>query len=244
MLIATIADVHGNAPALEAVLDDLRRARPDRVVQLGDAFNGPIDPAGVVRLLRSMPMLHVRGNGERMVLESDPAGRTRSATFARERLNDADLGWIAQWPQVAAEEAFTACHGSPSSDVEYLLESLVPGGVGLKEPTEVAARLQDVTTPVLFCGHTHVPRVVRAREDLLVINPGSVGLPAYQDDAPIPHRMEAGSPEARYALVEVSGKTVRVSQIAVPYDYEAAARAAESEGFRDWARALRTGYAG
>jgi hypothetical protein len=74
-----------------------------------------------------------------------------------------------------------------------------------------------------------------------VVNPGSVGWPAYEDDEPVPHRMEAGSPHARFAVVDdVSGRW-EVSLLAVEYAWEEAALMAESFGRADVAAALRTG---
>ncbi len=243
MKIAVIADIHSNRPALEAVLTDLSRHRIDRLVHLGDAFNGPIDPAGVAALLRPIPMLHVRGNGERMVLSDDPNERKSSANYARERLTADDLEWIRSWPRSRIEPDFLACHGSPESDIEYLLEEVLPGGVRLRRAADVLTRLGPVESGLVLCGHTHVPRFVRLNRRCAVLNPGSVGLPAYADDSPSPHRMETGSPEARYALAELSVAGWSVSHLAVPYDHEKAAAIAEAEGFVDWAVALRTGYA-
>ena len=77
-----------------------------------------------------------------------------------------------------------------------------------------------------------------------VVNPGSVGLPAYCYDSPRSHAMEAGSPHARYAIVDLDDARCRVEQIAVPYDWETAARTAATNGRHDWATWLRTGRAG
>ncbi len=68
---------------------------------------------------------------------------------------------------------------------------------------EVAERLGAVSAPLVLCGHTHMPRLARSGATL-VVNPGSVGLPAFDDTNPYPHRMETGSPHARWALVERS----------------------------------------
>ena len=76
-----------------------------------------------------------------------------------------------------------------------------------------------------------------------IVNPGSVGLPAYTDDDPWPHAMEAGSPHARYAVLEHTRTGWRVDPVAVEYDWEAAARAAERNGRPDWAAWIRTGRA-
>lgn len=243
MRIAIIADIHGNAPALEAVLEYLGRGKYDRVIDLGDAFNGPIDPAAVVKMLRAQPIVHVRGNGERMVLSEDAQQRTRSATFARDRLGPEDLAWFSTWPMVQVDGEIVACHGSPTSDVDYLLEEIAPQGVRLRAPADIAARISGFRAPMILCGHTHIPRYVRVDDQVSVVNPGSVGLPAYADAAPIPHHMETGSPAARFAVAERGEAGWHVTHYALRYDHEKAARAAEREGFPDWAHALRTGYA-
>jgi predicted phosphodiesterase len=244
MRLAVIADIHGNAPALEAVLADIARSGADQVVHLGDAFNGPIDPAGVLRRLRATPMIHIRGNGERMVLSDDPAVRTRSAVYARERLSAEDLRWIGGWPELFRHADFFACHGSPSSDVEYLVEEPLREGVRLRSAAELEANVRGLATGLVLCAHSHVPRLVRAPDGTCILNPGSVGLPAYALGSPLPHKMEVGSPDARYAIAEKEAEGWRFCHIAVPYDHEHAATAAEREGFPDWAAAIRTGYAG
>lgn len=75
------------------------------------------------------------------------------------------------------------------------------------------------------------------------MNPGSVGLPAYTGEAPHPHAMEAGSPHARYAILEKEAAGWQVEHVSVVYDREEAARTAEGNGRPDWAGWLRTGRA-
>lgn len=243
MKFAVIADIHGNAPALEAVLADIDEGGIDQIVHLGDAFNGPIDPAGVARLLRSRPMIHLRGNGERMVLSDDPAVCVRSAAFARERLSADDLRWISGWPAVFAHAEFFACHGSPASDVEYLIEEPLGDGVRLRSAAEIETTLGGVTSALVLCAHSHVPRWVKLRDRRWVLNPGSVGLPAYALPSPRPHTMEVGSPCARYAIAEKVGEGWRINHLAIPYPHERAAAAAEKAGYPGWATTLRTGFA-
>ena len=86
---------------------------------------------------------------------------------------------------------------------------------------------------MLLCGHTHVPRAVRLRDGRLIVNPGSVGL-----------QINHGSPDARYAIVELRGGKYYPSFHAVPYDHFAAARQAEANGFPQWRDALVTGWVG
>ena len=243
MKLAVIADIHGNAPALEAVLDHLKKHNADLVVHLGDAFNGPIDPSGVVSLLRSTQMIHIRGNGERMVLSNDPSVCTGSAAIARECLNDEDLLWISGWPETFQHEEFFACHGTPESDIEYLVEMPLTQGGRLKTSEEIQARLAGSNKKLILCAHSHVPRWVKVSNQQWILNPGSVGLPAYSLLSPFPHKMEVGSPCAKYALVEKVEGGFSVCHFSIPYDYEKAANAAEQHGYNDWATTIRTGYA-
>jgi predicted phosphodiesterase len=243
MRIAVIADIHSNSLALEAVLEDIETQQVDEIVHLGDAFNGPIDPAGVARLIRPIAMVHVRGNGERMVLAGRAEERTRSATYARERLDASTLDWVATWPFSWSCEHYFACHATPASDVDYLVEELVPGGWRFRKRGEIGTLLTGLSAPLVLCGHTHVPQFVRVDERRAILNPGSVGLPAYKDTKPIPHAMQAGTPDARYAVVQIEGTTVRVSHRCVPYDHMRAAGMAEQAGFAEWVPALTTGYA-
>jgi predicted phosphodiesterase len=141
------------------------------------------------------------------------------------------------------------CHGSPRSDIEYLLETPEGESARLASETEIEERLEGRIPEhisLLACGHSHVPRVVRLSSKLLIINPGSVGLPAYDDDHPYPfsqfHRIENGSPDARYAVVEKYDGHWRCELISVPYDHESMALLAERRDRPDWAHALRTGW--
>lgn len=94
---------------------------------------------------------------------------------------------------------------------------------------------------LFLCGHSHIAQTRRLPDGSLVVNPGSVGWPAFADDAPYPHVIESGRPHARYAVLERSGQGWTVQQAAVEYDFEAAASLAECHARPDIARALRTG---
>ena len=94
---------------------------------------------------------------------------------------------------------------------------------------------------VVLCGHTHTPRVASIG-GVLVVNPGSVGLPGYRDTNPVPHVMEVGTPHARYALIERRGGRWAAELRAMPYDHEAAAQQAEWHGRPQAAHAVRTGW--
>ncbi|OGC07693.1 hypothetical protein A2V82_11055 [candidate division KSB1 bacterium RBG_16_48_16] len=77
----------------------------------------------------------------------------------------------------------------------------------------------------------------------LAVNPGSVGLPAYSDDRPEPHKMESGSPHARYAVLSHTATGWMVEQLAIPYDWKKASEKARQNGRDDWAVWLESGRA-
>jgi predicted phosphodiesterase len=130
------------------------------------------------------------------------------------------------------------CHGTPHSDCTALLQSAEHAAT----PQEVEARLGRVQVDLIACGHSHVPRSVRSAQGQLIVNPGSVGQPAYADDTPYPHCVETGSPDARYAIAEENNGRWQVNLISVPYDHRAMAALAKSRGRLDWECALMTGY--
>jgi predicted phosphodiesterase len=184
--------------------------------------------------------VHLAGNHERQVLAGSPGA---SDEYARSQLGAAELAWMATLkPSLWLSENVLLCHGTPGSDITYFLESVEPGHMRPATSAEVDRRLGDVRAELVACGHTHVPRSVRASNGTLIVNPGSVGLQAYDDDHPVFHQIENGSPDARYAIVEqVAGAWIS-TLIAVPYDFRAMAELAERNGRPDWARALLTGY--
>ena len=246
MRIAVLGDVHGNLAALEAVLRDLRAASPDVVVNLGDLVSGPFDPAGAAAAqmaLDAQAGAHtIAGNHERHVLEG---GEGASDAYARARLSAAQLLWMAGLPgtlSLLGGRVF-ACHGSPAGgDLEYLLEDVSGGRTQLDRIEAIRPRLAGIgAAELVLCAHTHVPRAVRI-DGVLVVNPGSVGMPCYRDVEPVPHAMEAGAPEARWALVEHGAGGWRVELRAVPYDAEVAALQAGRAGRPDLAHAARTGW--
>lgn len=241
--IAIIADVHGNLPALEAVIADVASRGTDRVVVLGDHVSGPLWPREAADLLVRQGWPCISGNCDRLVSREPVESLGASDRFARERLSEAQLGWLAGLPAtLLIEEVVLAVHGTPADDSAYLLETVDHAGARLARQAEISDRLGDTTAEVVLCAHSHVPRVARVGERLIV-NPGSVGLPAYCEDQPVAYEMETGSPDARYAIIERGANGWRTMLVAVPYDREGAIRRAQQAGRDDWVTSLRTGYA-
>jgi predicted phosphodiesterase len=242
--IAIIADIHGNLPALRVVAEDIVRRGIPTVVNLGDHASGPLWPAETLNYLMQQPWTQIAGNHDRQLVELSSDTMGASDRYAIEQLSPAQLAWLGALPATARiGDAILACHGTPTENNRYLLETVERGSVRLAKPDEITDRIGDVEAEIVLCGHTHLPRLIQALEQLLVINPGSVGLGAYTDQEPEPHAVEVGSPHARYAILEQQGPQHMVTFVTLPYDHFAAAQRAYENGRPDWAVALRTGRA-
>jgi predicted phosphodiesterase len=244
--IAALSDIHGNLAALDAVLADVERRRVDIIVNLGDIVSGPLDPAGTANRLMPLGLPTIRGNHERQLLTQPPALMCQSDRHADQQLTAGARAWLASLPPTLrlADDVFL-CHGTADSDLDYLLEHVDKDGARPATLPEIEARAKKCDASLILCGHSHVPRTVRLDAWQLVVNPGSVGLPAYACSDPYPHVMEASSPHARYAITEYGDdRTWTAELIAVEYDWEAVAQSAAASGRDDWAFALRSGRAG
>ncbi len=116
------------------------------------------------------------------------------------------------------------------------------GSVCLKPRAEIEALAEGISQPLILCGHSHLPRAVRLSDGRLIVNPGSVGCPAYDDDTPYYHRVEAGTPHASYAICEKQGSTWAVSFRLVSYDHMSQSRLAGQNGRPTWEAGLATGW--
>ena len=243
MRIAVVSDIHGNLAALEAVDKDLRRRGVDGTVNLGDSLSGPLLPLETAQFLMAQDWIHLAGNHERQILFPGGLRRGPSDAYAHSQLTIRELDWIVGLEQTLAfGDEVLFCHGTPRSDTEYFLETVEHGGMRAARAEEVDARLGDARAALVLCGHTHVPRSVRASGGCLIVNPGSVGQQAFDDDVPLRHKVETGSPDARYAIVEFVAGEWRAALISVPYDPRYMAQLATQRDRPEWAFALLTGY--
>jgi len=204
--VAALYDIHGNLPALEAVLADVERERFDRVVVGGDVFWGPW-PAETLARVRALGSgaLFVRGNCDRETFALDPVGNYATVnTWVASKLSADDQEFVARWPLTAqlmiegiGEVCF--CHATPRSDTAIITPRT-------PEPALVDA-LGGTNATVIVCGHTHVQFDIAAGSKRL-LNAGSVGC-GYE-----------GKPGAYWLEL---GPTIRHRR--TEYDYEAAAAA-------------------
>lgn len=259
MRIAVFSDIHGNLPALEACWAHLQaQGGADLVVNCGDILSGPLWPAETADWLMAhnatkSPWPTIAGNHERQALACGHAGdkpHGASDVFAFQRMSEAHRQWFATLPgTLALANDVMVCHGRPTVDYEYLLETVTPEGSRMANAAEVAQRLAPVAAcanaSLVLCGHSHLPRAVQVEDGPLCVNPGSVGLPAFDDDHGHFHIHQTGTPHARYALCERASPRAswHVSLFNVVYDWQAASAKAAAEGFGHWAKWLATGFA-
>ncbi|HET6506814.1 MAG TPA: metallophosphoesterase family protein [Baekduia sp.] len=218
-MLAILYDIHGNRPALEAVLEDARSLGADRWLLGGDYSAFGAWPVECVEILRALEeeATWIRGNWERWQVEEDAlpdAEVIRGAWVAvREALGDGLVDELFRLPVSATLGDTLFVHGSPGSDVE----SFTP-----EASEDDDQLLAGVTAPRVIFGHTHLQFARRAASGIELVNPGSVGLPW------------DGDPRAAYATLSDDGETLDLHR--VEYDVEAAATAVTALGGA-WAEA-------
>ncbi len=200
MRIAVLADIHGNLPALEAVLKDVDNLGVDAIWVAGDHVGYNPWPNEVVRVLRERKVTAIRGNHDRAALTGDTSWFNDLAAAAirwtRIVLTPASVGYLkllqdrlrANLP----EGTVAMYHGSPRNDDEYVMPWAVD-----------EALMRRARAHFVILGHTHVPRAYSSRYGVLV-NPGSVGQPRDRD------------PRASWALLDTWTRGVLARR--VPYD--------------------------
>jgi predicted phosphodiesterase len=201
-VLGLLYDVHGNLPALEAVLADAEAAGAERYLLGGDYALFGAWPRETVERLRELEAEWIRGNGERWTASPEDAPDQVQPAIARcrELLGEELVRELAELPETLSRDDTLYCHGSPGSDVV----SFFP------EPADDEADLlRGVEAPRLVFGHTHLAFQRRAGE-IELVNPGSVGMPF------------DGDPRAAYGLVGNGGE---VELRRVSYDHGASAAA-------------------
>ncbi len=234
MKIALISDVHGNLPALEAVLEHSCERECDQLWDLGDNVGYGAFPEEVVSLLKEKADRAIIGNYDLKVLKfrkKQDAWKGKknplklfSFKWTYEQLTKSSRRYLKKLPE----------------EIEFDLEGIRiqlshAGPGGLKEPLnpgvpeERFAAVGDSDIDVYLFGHTHVSFAYRAA-DTWFINPGSVGRP---DD---------GDPRASCAILTIKDGALEVEHYRVKYDVERAVRQAQACGLpEEFRRMLRQG---
>lgn len=243
--IAVISDIHGNSFALQAVLEDLDKQHVDAVLNLGDSLYGPLNPEETFKLIAGHNMISISGNQDRFILVNEEKREELNPTlaFVRSSLPEEAFDWLNTLEPNKVWRNMYLCHGNFEQDDTPLIEKFENGEVVQKSQHELENETKIVKQDIILCGHTHVPKVLKlSSSGKIIINPGSVGLAAYDDETPFYHKMESSSPLAKYVVIELDGsQVISITQRNVKYDYEQAAKQAEKNNRPDWAWWIRTG---
>jgi putative phosphoesterase len=202
--VAALYDVHGNLPALQAVLVEVEREGVDEIVFGGDIASGPPLPRETVELVRSLPNARaIRGNADRLdspAFRDDP-GRL----WVEQRLAEEQIAWLAELPFSTVLDDTLYVHATPQDDESVITE--------LTSDERLAELLAGVEQRRIVTGHTHM-QLERRSGDVLFVNAGSVGRP-YE-----------GRPGAYWALLDDDTVVLRRTE----YDLESAAEGIRASG--------------
>lgn len=236
--IAVFGDIHGNLPALEAVLDDIDQRAVKDLYCLGDLVGYGVRPNEVIAAIRKRDIPTIMGNYDLGVGQDSEDCGCAYRTPAARALGERSIAWsnahtlpenkvylrtlLDKITLQLGDLTVVMVHGSPRKVNEYLYKDRPEAGL---------ERLLDmVAADVLICGHTHLPYHRILSSGRHVVNAGSVGKPKDND------------PRACYLLVLADGKDLSVEFIRVPYDVEQAAREIEATEMPDeFAEMLRLG---
>jgi predicted phosphodiesterase len=216
--LALLYDIHGNLPALEAVLRDAEAAGATSYLLGGDyATFGPW-PRETVERLDSLPTVaRIRGNVDRWLREEPevPADAKQlvdtALTVARAALGPALVARLHELPERAEIDGVLVCHGSPLSDIESFAPEAQAG--------EARLLAGEASRTILF-GHSHQQFQRPGPSGTLLVNPGSVGMPL------------DGDPRAAWALYENGQILPRRT------DYDIERAAAQMRSYGDWAEPI------
>jgi putative phosphoesterase len=216
--VAAISDIHGNLPALEAVLAEVEREQPDLIVVCGDVASGPM-PAETIDLLKTLPRTRfVHGNADRgLVEEFDQKPRSPwpgpFADWCAKQITPAQRDFLASFEDTVLVQGVEGigsvlfCHATPRNDVDVMTKETALD--------RMRVHLSSVDADMVVCGHTHM-QFERTVDDVRVVNAGSVG-------------MTYGEPGAYWAML---GPALQLRR--TDYDREAAAQRIRA---KDWPKA-------
>jgi putative phosphoesterase len=215
--IAVISDIHGNLPALESVLDEIDRERPDLIVSCGDVASGPMPAETIDRLMTLNNIRFVSGNADRGLIDEfdgKPQGEMPGPfrDWCAQQITRRQRDFLAGFESTVRVEGVDGlgrvvfCHASPRNDMDVFTAET--------PDARVRALMAGVDADLVMCGHTHM-QFDRNVDGLRVANAGSIGMPS-------------GVPGAYWAMLGPDLEMRRTD-----YDREAAARRIRAKDWED-----------
>lgn len=215
MKVAALADIHGNLPALEAVLAEVERQSPDVIVFCGDVASGPFPAETIDRIREVENACFVRGNADRGLInafDGKPPGPMPGPflDWCVARIDQRQRDFLASFEETVAVDGVDGagrvlfCHASPRNDTDVFL--------AVSSRARISALMSGVDAGMVVCGHTHMQFDIEV-DGVRIVNAGSIGMPY-------------GEPGAHWLLL---GPEVDLRQ--TDYDREAAARQIRALGW-------------
>jgi putative phosphoesterase len=210
MMIAVLSDVHGNMPALEAVISEIENQNIESILVAGDLIGGP-NPNQAIKLLKSLGCIMIAGNMDLDLLRLARGEAPKEWysikeygvwRWTNERLEPDVLDFLESLPEQRVIRIRNAApirlvHGSPRSPYEAIFPD--------RDPDVLSAVIQETQEQVLVCGHIHVPWEKRI-QGKLIFNPGAVSAPL------------SGHVGAHYAILDHVGDEWKVTHKIASYD--------------------------
>lgn len=221
MRVALISDLHGNELALEAVLAELKRTGIDQLICLGDVATLGPRPREVLARLRDLGCLCILGNHDEFLLDAELIRKysefppvIAAVDWCRDELSGAELDFVRTFQPTAelpleGDATLSLFHGTPRSHMEDLLATTAP--------ETLDDMLSGRRATVLAGGHTHI-QMLRQHRGMLIVNPGSLGLPFREF---VDHQPPTVMDHAEFAVIDSTRAGVRVELGRVALDRRA-----------------------
>lgn len=225
MKFAALYDIHGNLPALQAVLEELQVIQPDVIVVGGDIISGPFPGQTLAKLMQvHTPIYYIQGNADRELVQAfdrRPLSRrylpslsakgVEEIQWLAQQITQAERDFIAMQPkqlvfEIAKLGSILFCHATPRNDEELFTP--------LTSPQQLDTIFAEITPDIVICGHTHLQFELVVGQHR-ILNAGSVGMPF------------AKEPGAYWLLLHPEGYEFRHT----PFDGKAAAQAIRASGY-------------
>jgi putative phosphoesterase len=205
-MIAIISDVHGNLPALRAVIDAALKLGCTRFLSLGDVVGYYAQPGECIDLLRAHGVVNIMGNHDYYLASGEGCPRSplvsRTIEFAQSIIDEDQMAWLRKSFASHREADILYLHGGPDDPRDQYLYSVSRANI----PADIK---------VMFCGHTHVQKFAKFSNGNIFCNPGSVGQPRDGD--------------SRAAFAVVTDKEIAVQRVS--YDIDETIREMQRAGF-------------